>query len=107
MLLNVGMLSTTGRQAEREMFSSKGILSFVGNGKDIQKPCNFFTIPPTLKLPIQREAETTGREEKAGCHSTHENDAFWGDGAETRLLFRREAPSRLSRSVFRNLCASK
>lgn len=32
----------------------------------------------------------------------HEDDAFSGDGSGTRLTFRREAPSWLSRSEFKN-----
>lgn len=59
-------------------------------------------IPPTLQLQRQWKGEDIRRKKKAGCHGTHGNDAFSGDGSETRLIFRREAPSWLSRSECKN-----
>lgn len=74
----------------------------VRNRKDIQKSLNSSMIPPTLQLQIQGKEEDLRRKKKAGCHGTHEDDAFSGDGSGTRLTFRREAPSWLSRSEFKN-----
>lgn len=72
-------------------------------GKTYRNHATSVSISPTLQLQIPWK-ENIRRKKKASCHSTHENDAFSGDGSEPRLIFRREAFAFpvISHSVFKN-----
>lgn len=92
--LNVSTLSTAGHESEKcseiKAFCYRAACSkFQQQKQHTEKSGNFCVIPPTQETSATMAREPQGKQTGAGCHSPFDNDAFSGDGWETRPDFQK------------------